>query len=106
MNDQPKSDLYKEMLSWLYDADFEYLNQDELSKLIFISWKGYDLKLRALMAGIDEDKIFVTNDEKKVISNIDMNSLNFIFLHDIEDPSVEMADRLINELSLMLEEDK
>lgn len=105
MNDSTAYDVYGEMISWLYDADFEYLNQDELNKIIFLSWKTYDFKLRALMAGIPEDKIGVTDKDEKAFSFIDIeNTDNFFILHDIEDPSVARADRLIEKISARLEE--
>lgn len=56
-NDDESPTKYMKNLAWLYDADFEHLCDENLDRLIISSWKSNDLIVRALMAGIPEDKI-------------------------------------------------
>ena len=44
-------------ISWLYDIDFEILNDENLEKIICVGVQRYDLALRMKYAGIDNEKI-------------------------------------------------
>lgn len=46
-------------LSWLYDIEFELLNNDEIDKVICIGPQSYDIATRLKYANIDEEKIVV-----------------------------------------------
>lgn len=86
---------YSELISWIYDADFEYLNSDEIDRIIFHNWKYEDMIVRCLLGGFDEKKLFGTNDIDEVVNLINFNGTGDIFiLNDIEPLSVKEANYL------------
>lgn len=46
-------------LSWLYDIEFELLNNNEIDKIVCIGPQAYDIATRLKYANIEEDKIVV-----------------------------------------------
>lgn len=73
-----------ENLNWIYDADFELLNDDSIEKIIVGGKRCFDYKVRLLMAGIEESKIIACEDEEKTIEYITNPPKEHIFiLHDI-----------------------
>ena len=46
-------------LSWLYDIEFELLNNDEIDKIVCIGPQAYDIATRLKYADIDESHIVV-----------------------------------------------
>ena len=66
-------DLYEEKegsenTCWLYDADFEYLAQDEVKRVVVAGARHLDHKLRLLMAGVPEDRIVCVLEEKDAVA--------------------------------------
>lgn len=106
-NDDHEPTRFDENLAWFYDTDFEYLATPELNQLIINSWRGNDLVVRALMAGIPEEKITVLNDPLKVPDQVDLSRPGDIFiLHGIHVPSLREAEAMRDELVRRLEEVK
>ena len=65
-------DLYEEKegsenTCWLYDADFEYLAQDAVKRVVVAGARNLDHKLRLLMAGVPEDRIVCVLEEKDAV---------------------------------------
>ena len=58
---------WSENPSWLYDTDFEFLNQDCITRLVCAGPRCRDYRLRLLLAGIPEEKIFMEEDEFKAL---------------------------------------
>ncbi len=56
-------------LSWLYDIDFEKLNNKEIDKIYCIGRFRYDVALRMKYAGIPDNKVVIVDNYKKVLSN-------------------------------------
>ncbi len=54
---------WSENPSWMYDTDFEFLNNDDVVCLACAGPRAYDYKLRLLLAGIPEEKIRLAEDE-------------------------------------------
>ena len=48
---------HHEDTSWFYDTDFEFLISDEVINYIAVGPRAYDVALRLVLAGADEDKI-------------------------------------------------
>ena len=48
-------------LSWLYDIDFEILDQDNIDKIFCIGRFRYDVYARLVLAGIKEDKLIMVD---------------------------------------------
>jgi len=71
-----------EFIGWIYDADFEFLNTPEMKQIILAGPRCFDYKLRLLIAGIPEEKIFCEEDEFKAVKLIDKDVSKFYLLHD------------------------
>ena len=49
-------------LSWLYDIDFELLNDENIDKIFILGRFKYDVKCRLMMANISEEKMVLVDD--------------------------------------------
>ncbi len=72
-----------ENLSWIYDTDFELLNDNNIEKIIIGGKRCYDYKVRMILAGIPENKIFTTIEENEVIDLLEKTTSKVYILHDI-----------------------
>ena len=48
---------WSENVCWLYDADFEFLNKEDIKNIVVTGPRAKDYYLRLKMAGIDDDRI-------------------------------------------------
>ena len=48
-------------ISWLYDIDFEILDQNNIDKIFCIGRFRYDVYARLVLAGIKEDKLIMVD---------------------------------------------
>lgn len=73
-----------ETIMWHYDADWELLNDDSINQIIIGGPRSKDIYLRALLAGIDKDKISICNDPVDTYKYLDFeNNDTFFLLYDI-----------------------
>lgn len=73
-----------ENLTWLYDADFELLNDENIEQIIIGGVRANDYYLRLLLADVPESKLFKIEDERETINLVDKEKIDTIFiLHDI-----------------------
>lgn len=73
-----------ENLTWLYDADFELLNKENIKQIIIGGVRSHDYYLRLLLAGVTPEKLSKTEDELETIKLVDRKKVDKIFiLHDI-----------------------
>jgi len=73
-----------ENLTWLYDADFELLKQDNIKQIIIGGVRAHDYYLRLLLAGVPNEKLVKTEDELETIKFVNKEEVDTIFiLHDI-----------------------
>ena len=63
MNSLSDTGAWSENTAWLFDTDFEFLNKDDVAKVICTGPRFMDYRLRLLMAGIPEDRIVCIEDE-------------------------------------------
>ena len=56
---------WSENTCWIFDSDFEFLRDDSVVQLVCTGSRCLDYKLRLLLAGVPEDRIFVEPDEFK-----------------------------------------
>lgn len=54
-------------ISWIWDADFERINKDEIKEVICSGMRAHDLAIRAKYAGVKEEKITIIEDKQKAI---------------------------------------
>ena len=54
---------WSENTCWIFDADFEFLNNDSIVQLVCAGARCRDYRLRLLMAGVPEERIVCEEDE-------------------------------------------
>ena len=88
-----------ENIAWLYDCDFEFLNSENIEKIIVGGIRAEDFKFRLLLAGVPEEKIVALRDESKIPDYLDYNKDTKIYiLYDMyEQPIVDNVNKLIKE---------
>lgn len=69
-----------ENIAWLYDADFEFLNDPNITQIVTVGARSLDSKVRLLIAGVDEDKIVAVTNEKEAADKVDIAGADKIFL--------------------------
>lgn len=73
-----------ENISWLYDTDFEFLNDKSIKKVIIGGPRYKDNLVRLLLANIDRDKIVAIPHELDTPNYLDFNGIDKVFiLHDL-----------------------
>ncbi len=60
MNNLSDDQRWSENVAWLYDCDFEFLNKDNITRIVATGPRARDYYLRLLMAGVPEDKLRCT----------------------------------------------
>lgn len=86
-----------ENLTWLYDADFELLNKEDIKQIIIGGVRANDYYLRLLLAGVPEEKVIKVENELETTNFIDKENVDTIFiLHDIYkyDVALNLKDNL------------
>lgn len=54
---------WSENVAWLYDCDFEFLNRENITRIVATGPRAKDYTLRLLLAGVTEEKIRCTPSE-------------------------------------------
>ena len=76
-----------EIVTWVYDADFEFLNDESISRVIACGVRLHDYHLRLLLAGIPEEKIRCVENELDAPSQLLLDGTDKVFiLHDLTTP--------------------
>jgi UDP-N-acetylmuramyl tripeptide synthase len=57
IDDLHDNDVSSENVCWLYDADFEFLGDESIKRIIIGGKRAIDLKVRLELGGVDESKI-------------------------------------------------
>lgn len=89
-----------EYIGWIYDADYEFLNKNNIKQIIISGKRCYDQKVRVLLAGIPQEKIVCNIYEKEAIKKIKLDDIQEIYiLHDMSTykESVEV-EKLISKI--------
>ncbi len=73
-----------ETASWIYENDYEYLNRDDIRKIIIFGENRFDHRTAMLMCGIPADKIICIADLSEAAGLVDIKGIDSIYLiHDI-----------------------
>lgn len=72
-----------EVISYIYDTDYECLNRSDINKIIVAGVRCYDYKVRLLLANVDENKIVAIEDEKKCAQYLSNDIELIAIVHDI-----------------------
>ena len=88
-----------ENIAWLYDCDFEFLNDESIEKIIIGGYRAADINFRLLLAGVPQSKIAYVKDESKIPQYLSLKKENTIYiLYDMyEQPIVDNVNKLIEE---------
>jgi len=63
---------WSENTCWMYDCDFEFLNNEDIKEIVVSGPRARDYRLRLLFAGVSDDKIKVMPDELEGARQISM----------------------------------
>ena len=91
----------EETITWLYDTDYEFLNNDVIEKIIIPSKLHYDYKLRLEMAGIDKKKFVCIKDYNEAYKEVNIKSKSDIYvLYEVDDRpmGLKVADMIKNRI--------
>ena len=64
----------------MYDTDFEFLNRPEITRLVCAGPRCRDYRLRLLLAGIPEEKIFVEEDEFRALDLLELKPGSDVYI--------------------------
>ena len=82
---------WSENICWMYDTDFELLNQPNIKKIVCAGARRDDYKLRLLLAGVPEDRIVLCEDEVKAAECLSYDKDDIICLfHGVD--STKLAE--------------
>ena len=90
-----------EVMSWIYDSDFEALNDPSIKKVIIGGFRAYDYKVRTLLAGVAPNKVFTSRNEVDTYKYLDLKKIDkVIIIHDIylNKKALEIISKIKGEL--------
>ena len=71
---------WSENTCWIYDCDFEMMNDPLMDQLICTGPRAPDFYMRLLYAGIPEEKIFLELDERKAAREFDLKKDDTVYI--------------------------
>jgi len=93
-----------ENIAWLYDADFEFLNDDSVEQIIVAGVRAADFRVRLLLAGIPDDRIICMREESATAAAVDLDNVDNTFvLFDVY--TVDFAEDVRNRLQARISGD-
>lgn len=90
-----------EIMTWIYDADFEFLNEASIARIIISGVRSEDYKLRLLLAGVPEHKLFCTEKELDAPDFLSLEGTDKIFiLHELyaAEEAIKVRDKVMERL--------
>ena len=69
-----------ENIAWLYDADFEFLAEEDTVQVLAVGARCLDTRLRLLIAGVPEDRINVVRQAKEAAAAVDLTQCGKVFV--------------------------
>ena len=76
-------------MPWLYDCDFEFLNDDSIQKIIIGGPRAEDFYLRLLIAGVPKEKLIFVDNAEKTSEYVSLAEDIYI-LYDVYDEDIAM----------------
>ena len=95
-----------EYIGWIYDVDYElFANQDDIVQIVLCGPRCLDHRVRALMAGIPEEKIAYDLDEIAAVDKVQLEGVEkFFILFDCYTDGI--SNRMKQKLLKRLEDEK
>lgn len=73
-----------ENMAWIYDADYELLNSEDIVQIIIGGVRVKDHYLRLLLAGVPKEKIFFEKSEIEAVKHLNIENIDKVFiLYDV-----------------------
>ena len=69
-----------ENMAWIYEADYEFLKADCVKQIIPGGKRCYDYKVRALLAGVPEERIECALNPEDVVKLVDLDQVDRIYI--------------------------
>ncbi len=88
---------WSENMCWLYDCDFEFLNNDSIKNIVITGERYKDYYLRLKMAGVPDERITAVPDEHDIPSGLKLFPGSNVYLFygtDSLELSYEIADSI------------
>lgn len=85
-----------EIMTWIYDADFEFLNDTSIRRIIISGVRCEDYKLRLLLAGVPKDKLICVTKEIDAPDYLCFDGTDKVFiLHELyaADEAMKVRDK-------------
>ncbi len=90
-----------ESTAWLFDTDFEFLNDDSIPQIVVTGARHWDTCLRLLLAGVPKEKIAHREDNSEAVSLLNLEGIDTVFvLHDIY--AIDLANQVKHQLEEVL----
>lgn len=88
---------WSENVCWLYDADFEFLNEEKIKNIIVTGPRAKDYYLRLKIAGIEDDRISFVEKELDAPKALKLNADESIYVFYGTD-SIVLANNVIKNI--------
>ena len=99
INDLSLAKSWSENVSWIYDTDFETLNDDSIKRIVVFGDRGLDYKLRMLLAGIPDEKIIHVMGIDDAIEAVDViPGMNYYVLYGADPGSFKLGNQQAKKL--------
>ena len=69
-----------ETVAWFYDTDYEFLQDESVTKIVLGGDRYLDHKLRMLLAGVDESKIICIPKHLDVLNYADLTNVESVYI--------------------------
>ncbi len=69
-----------EYSGWIYDVDYEFMTRDGVEQIIATGPRCYDHKVRLLLAGVPEEKIFCAVDEMAGVDLVKIDMVDSVYI--------------------------
>ncbi len=94
-----------EVITWMYDCDYEFLNREEIKQIIISGKRALDTYVRLLIAGVGKDRMQYEFDEVKAASHLNAKGIKKVYiLYDLY--SLKQRDAVCEEVKKVLNEGK
>lgn len=94
---------WSENVTWLYDCDFEFLNNDNITRIVATGPRAKDYRLRLLFAGVPDEKIRCTLNEMDAPTLLEYNSGESVCLFYGTD-ALDLVYRVQGKIKMLAEE--
>ena len=100
LDDVHDNKVSSEIITWIFDTDFEFLNQPGITNIVVVGPRRLDSKLRLLMAGVPEERIRIVEKEDEVCGHLNFDTQKIFVLYDLHlvDQAMVLRDQICDEL--------